>query len=180
MSQSLPLSDFKWLKNEFLNELNENYKKLMEFGDNDEKGFIFEVDILIPASIHDKLNDYSIPESLKVTPQMLSPYCVETSKDLHINKDTVNKLVPNLMNKTNYVAHYRNIKNLIDLGCIITKVHRGIEFKQSKWLKTYIDFNTNERAKSTNNFEKDFFKLMNNSVFGKTMQNVRNQIDACM
>ena len=87
------------------------------------------------------------------------------------------KLVPNLDDKKNYVVHIKNLQYYLSKGLVITKLHRAIEFKQSFWLKNYIDFNTVQRTKSTNDFEKDLYKLMNNAVFGKTMENMRDRVD---
>jgi len=89
----------------------------------------------------------------------------------------VSKLIPNLTNKTKYVVHYENLKQYESLGLKITKVNRGISFEEEAWMKKYIDLNTNLRTAATNDFEKDFFKLMNNSVFGKTMENIEKRVD---
>ena len=87
------------------------------------------------------------------------------------------KLVCNLNYKKNYIVHINVLKPALDQGLNLKKVHRIIEFEQEAWLKEYIDVNTKLRKKTTNDFEKDFFKLMNNAVFGKTMENVRKHRD---
>ena len=119
---------------------------------------ILEVDLTYPEKLHDLHNDYP-----------LAPERVTVNK--------VEKLIPNLNDKKNYVIHHETLKLYLSLGLKLTKIHRGITFEESAWLKPYIDLNTNLRAKATNDFEKDFFKLMNNSVFGKTMENIRNRVD---
>ena len=119
---------------------------------------ILEVNLMYPKHLHKLHNDYPLaPERIMV--------------------NGVDKLIPNLRHKRKYIIHHETLKQYLSLGLKVFKIHRGITFKESAWLKPYIDLNTELRTKATNDFEKDFFKLMNNSVFGKTMENVRNRVD---
>ena len=119
---------------------------------------ILEVDLEYPKSLHDLHNDYPLaPEQIMV------------------NK--ISKLIPNLGDKKKYILHYENLKQCLRLGLKLTNIHRRIKFKESPWLEKYISLNTKLRTEAKNEFEKDFFKLMNNSVFGKTMENIRNRVD---
>ena len=95
----------------------------------------------------------------------------------HLEINGVRKLVPNFYRKGKYVVHHEVLKDYLKHGLRISKIHRGISFEESPWMKPYIDFNTKLRMQSKNNFESDFFKLMNNSVFGKTIENIRNRVD---
>ena len=114
---------------------------------------------------------------MNVKKEMLSPYCEQIREKYNITIGQVKKLIPTLADKQNYVLHYRNLQLYMDLGLKVTKVHRVLEFNQAPWLKQYIEFNTQKRTHAKNSFEKDFFKLMNNSVFGKTMENIRKRVD---
>ena len=170
MSQHLPTGGFKWLMEEEVN--------LFKYNDESEKGLILEVDLEYPEELHDLHNDYPLAsEKIKVTEGMLSPYCREIAEKFGVKIGLVEKLMPTLFNKERYVLHYRNLQLYMSLGLKLTKIHRALEFNQSSWLKPYINFNTQKRAKAKNSFEKDFFKLMNNSVFGKTMENLRKRQD---
>ena len=98
-------------------------------------------------------------------------------KDLPFLPERKNKLLTTMYDKENYVVHISALKQALNHGLILKKVHRVIKFKQTAWMKPYIDKNTKLRTEAKNNFEKDFFKLMNNAIFGKTIENVRNNSD---
>ena len=154
MSKKLPIKGFKWLDD--IERIDEELIK--EYNEISDKGYVIEADVDCPQELHDLHSDMSfLPERMV------------------INK--TKKLVCNLHNKKNYVVHINMLKQALSHGLKLKKVHRVIEFEQEAWLKKYIDFNTDLRAKATNDFEKDFFKLMNNAVFGKTMENVRKHRD---
>ena len=173
MSQYLPTGGFKWLTEKQINKIN-----LAQYNEDSNKGLILEVDLEYPKELHNLHNDYPLgPEKVKVTDDMLSGYCKNIQKKFNISTGLVHKLIPTLSNKEKYVLHYRNLQLYLDLGLKVKKVHRVLEFNQSPWLKQYINFNTQKRTQAKNSFEKDFFKLMNNSVFGKTMENIRKRVD---
>ena len=136
----------------FTKEFIKNYEE------DSNKGYILEVDVKYPKTLHNLHSD------LPFSPERM-----------RINKCT--KLVCNLYDKKNYVVHIRSLKQALNYGLILKKVHGVIQFNQEAWLKPYIDINTELRKKAKNDFEKDFFKLMNNAVFGKTMENVRKHRD---
>ncbi|XP_031633841.1 uncharacterized protein LOC116347406, partial [Contarinia nasturtii] len=154
MSQSLPIGDYQWVENNN-NKIIDDYDAndedaksekwlysqpdaIMNLPDDGQHGYIFEVDLHYPESLHDMHNDF--------------PLCAEKRR---LPDDAMLKLA---------LRH----------GMILKKVHRILKFRQSAWLKEYIDLNTEMRTKAKNDFEKNFFKLMNNSIFGKTMESVRN------
>ena len=155
MSQKLPVHSFKWMPNkEIENIFNNQIVQVWE-----RTPCILEVDLIYPEELHDLHNDYP-----------LCPERVECDNG-------VKKLIPNLRDKNNYVVHYKTLMQYLSLGMKLKKIHRGIKFIEADFLKPYIDKNTNLRTQAKNNFEKDFFKLMNNSVFGKTMENIRNRVN---
>jgi hypothetical protein len=173
MIQYLPKNNFRWEKVDKFDQTS-----IMMLDDHDDKGYIFEVDIEYPQELHDLHNDYPLaPESMQIDTNMLSDHAKKLLDIIESKHDDKNKkLTPTLLNKSKYVVHYRNLKFYLEQGMILKKIHRVVSFTQSPWMKTYIDFNTNERAKAKYDYEKDFFKLMNNATFGKTMENVRKRI----
>ena len=153
MCEFLPFSDFMWEDN-FQNNFDVN-----SIADDSPVGCILEVDIEYPEKLHELHKDFPLCPEHFVPPL---PGC------------KIPKLITNLLSKTHYVVHYRNLKQYLSLGMKVTKIHRILQFNQKPWLKEYIDLNTEMRKKSTNEFQKNFYKLMNNAVFGKTLENVRN------
>ena len=151
MSQPLPTGGFHWV--EFRKD--RSPKTIVEeLVVKKDYGYLLEVDVAYPKELHDYHNDL--------------PFMCAKMK---INR--VERLVPNLYYKCKYVIHIKALKQAIDHGLVLERIHRCIEFKQSAWMKEYIDFNTRLRTAAKNDFEKDFYKPMNNSVFGKTMENIR-------
>ena len=150
MYQPLPTGEFRWI--EFRKD--RSPKTIVEeLVVKKDYGYLLEVDVRYPKELHDYHNDL--------------PFMCAKMK---ING--VDKLVPNLYHKRKYVIHVKDLKQAIDHGLVLERIHRCIEFKQSAWMREYIDFNTRLRTAAKNDFEKDFYKLMNNSVFGKAMENI--------
>ena len=157
MSQQLPTHGFKWMRNLTKESLMEILEKANHSMFNrGRKGYIFEVDLEYPSNLWEDHNDYPLaPEKMIV--------------------NGVEKLICHFKARKNYVVHYRNLRQYLEMGMRITAVHRGISFYQSSWMEPYIRKNTELRKTAANSFEKDFFKLMNNSVFGKTIENIRKR-----
>ena len=146
MSQPHQTGGFKWV--------DVNLNEISELATRTDKGYLLEVDVSCPKELHNPHNDL--------------PFMCER---MEING--VEKLVPNLRDKKNYVIHIQALNQALQHGLRLDGIHREIEFDQSPWLKTYTDFKTQLKTAATNDFEKDFFKLMNNLVFGKMMEKIR-------
>ena len=150
MSEPLPVDGFDRIKD--LSKIDEYFIK--NYNENSDKGYILEVNVEYPKNLHDLHSDLQfLPERMKI--------------------DKCKKLVCNLYDKKSYIVHIRSLKQALNHGLTFKKVHRVIQFHQEAWLKLYIDMNTELGKRAKNYFEKDFFKLINNSVFGKTVENVR-------
>ena len=148
--------------------------------EDQDVGYYIECDLEYPQEIHDDHNDYPLaPERIVLREEMISEHQRQIVKCYNIPRSamTQTKLVPNLMNKERYTLHYLNLRFYLEHGMRLRKVHRVITFHQSRWLARYIDLNQQLRAAANNDFEKDFFKLMNNSVYGKTCENMKKRSD---
>ena len=155
MSQKLPINGFKWVKQKKLSKFNEDFIK--KYDEDSNTGYFFKVDVEYPKTLFNSHKNLPfLPKRKKV--------------------EKVQKLTCSIEDKEKYIINIRALKQALNHGSK-KKVHRVITFYQKAWLKLYIDMNTKLRTNAKNEFEKNFFKLMNNSVFGKTMENVRNQRD---
>ena len=157
MTQQLPTHGFKWMKDITVEKVMEILEKANHSMSNlGRKGYIFEVDLEYPSKLWESHNDYPLaPEKMIV--------------------NGVEKLISHFKPRKNYVVHYRILRQYLEMGMKITAVHRGISFYQSSWMEPYIRKNTELRQKAATNSEKNFFKSMNNSVFGKTIENIRKR-----
>ena len=151
MSQPLPTGEFRWVE---FREDRSPKTIVEELVVKKDYGYLLEVDIRYSKKLHDYHNDL--------------PFMCAKMK---ING--VEKLVPNLYYKRKYVIHMEALVQALEHGLVLERIHRAIEFKQSAWIREYIDFNTRLRTAAKNDFDKDFYKLMNNSIFEKAMENIR-------
>ena len=172
VSGYLPYGGFKWLKNADNFDVNSVSEK-------SPIDYILQVDLEYTDELHVLHNNYPLAlEKLAIFFDLLLDCCKQIADEYGIKVGDVMKSIPNLENKTNYVLHYRNLQLYLSLGMKLTKTHRVLKFKPSESMKICINFNTERRTNAANSFEKDFFKLMINSVYGKTMEKVRKRINA--
>ena len=154
MTEKLPVRGFRWMDD--VSKMDEDFVR--GYDKNDNKGYILEVDVDYPNELQNLHSDLPfLPERMVI--------------------NNTKKLVCNSHDKKNYVVHINVLKQALVHGLKLRKVHRVIGFDQEAWLKVYIDVNTELRKNASNDLEKDFFKLMNNAVFDKTMENVRKHRD---
>ena len=167
MCQYLPYDEIK-----FDNTI--KLEDILNTPDDSDIGYFIELDLKYPDNIKQKTKNFPFaPINKKIIPDNFNDYMKEIKPDNHIQ---TKKLICDWSDKKNYLIHYRMLKFYIRHGMIIGKVHNVISFKQSRWLEKYISFNTQKRNKAKNDFEKDFYKLLNNAFYGKTMENVRNRL----
>ena len=173
MSELLPCADYRWEPQDVVDDL---LLKLIQ-GDlpyhESCRGYIFEVDGYFPEDTHDSLRDFPpLPDKMVITSDMISPHAAELNDLCGVTHDGKSKkLVCTLLDRSEYTVHYRNLLQAVKLGFRVTKVTRVLSFVQKAWLKPYIDYNTQKRSQALTDFEKDFYKLVVNSFYGKTIQN---------
>ncbi|XP_060554029.1 uncharacterized protein LOC132715073 [Ruditapes philippinarum] len=177
MVQPLPISDFNFMEKEEIGNFD-----VMSIPETGDFGYILEVSLHYPHRLHDLHNCLPLaPEQKVISNEQLSPYAQQLLRKVYGLNDAdplptrgqEGKLLATLEDKNKYILHYRNLQLYLLLGMELKAVHRILKFRQEAWMKPYIDFNTEMRKKATSNFQKNFYKLMNVSVFGKTMENVR-------
>ena len=171
MSGYLNYRGFKWLKNVDNFDVN-------SISEKSPIGYILQDDL----EYSDELHVFTmIIHQFQKNLQFLTTCCQiivkKIADEYEIKVGDVMKLIPNLGNKTNYVLHYKNLQLHLSLGMKLTKIHKVIKFKQSDWMKKYIDFNTEKRTNAVNSFEKKIYKLMINFLYGKTMENLQKRIN---
>lgn len=177
MCQYLPIGGYKWD-----NVNNWSINKIKKIPDNSPKGYIFEVDLHYPENLHNYFRDYP-PAPINKVPTGMSKYSLKQKQNLEERYNQKidcksNKLMLTLEDKKSYFVHYRNLKLYLKLGVQITKLHNVLEFDQSDWMRQYVEKNTELRKKATSEYEKGFYKLMTNSLYGKTIENVRGRSNA--
>src|SRR6266853_5245335 len=185
MSQPLPYGGFEWLDDQTIYNYNSNIqqatKDILALPDDSTKGYFYQVDLTYTDYIKERTKNLPLaPIKRKIETDELSNYqqfLIRDNKTNMMKRTPIEKLISNQNNKEGYVLHYRNLKFYLKEGMEITKIHKMLQFNQSPWLKSYIDFNTIQRNKGKTTFEKNFFKLMNNSFYGKTVENIRNRIE---
>ena len=171
MSKYRPYGEFRWVKN--VDGLD-----VMSVSEKSDTGSFLEVNLEYPDELQELHNDYPLAlEKLAVFNDMLSAYCKKIADKYDIKVGDVKKLIPNLGNKTKYVVHYINLQLYLSLGMKLTKIHRVLQFKRSDWMKGYIDFNKEKIKNAANDFEKDFFKLMINCAYGKTVEDLSKRMN---
>ncbi|XP_018314237.1 uncharacterized protein [Mycetomoellerius zeteki] len=153
MSQPLPYAEFQWVKDVA------NFD-VSTIAPDSPTSYILEVDLEYPQHLHDAHADL--------------PFCPTRDKPPGKRE---NKLLATLYDKQRYIIHYRNLQQCTRHGLRVTKIHRVLQFAQFPWVREYIQLNTNFRTRAKNDFKKNLYELMNNAVFGKTMENVRNHVD---
>ena len=175
LSKRLPKSNFSWLTEQEIESLTRN---LSTVDLDSDVGYLLEVDLAYPDEIHSKTACFPFaPEKLKIHPSLLSPFMNDLSQSLYNSSPkTYSKLLLTQFDKPKYVVHAKLLQFYLKMGMRVDKIHRGLKFIQDFVFNQYISYNSTKRQQAVNNFEKDFYKLKNNALYGKTVENVRRRM----
>ena len=177
MTQNLPKSGFRFLSDREIQKLD-----ILNVPDDGPKGYLLSVDLKYPEHLHDLHNDFPlVPEKKHIPNAMLSDYAKQLWLEHHPTKSgnitgrgKQEEIITDLSDKSKYILHFRNLKQYVDLGKELNAIYQVLEFDQDAWLKPYIDFNTKKRQEAKSEFENNFYKILNVSIFGKTIESSRN------
>ena len=183
MSQFLPIGKYRW--EERRAQLKDNpelhkqwLNRILKTKANANREYFVNIKAHFSLNTHDKLDLPPAVENIKVKRDWLSFYNKKQVKELDNNRFTsTEKLITHLGERDEYVIHYLELQYYIKLGMVVDEIYEILLFEQTNWLEPYIRFNTEMHQKAANDFEKNFYKLMNNAIYGKTMENVRNYQD---
>jgi hypothetical protein len=180
MTMPLPLGEYQWLDNDWMVYMHknlvidQNYESLVD----EHYGFALEVDLHYPNHLHDDHSDFPLAPEIIVPPaDWLSPASKKLANDMNLPKPTCSKLIPHLNDRTHYRVHWMALRTYMKYGMVVTKVHKGVRYKQETWLEPYIQKNTMERQKAQDDVTSKFHKDMNNIIYGKMVEGVRNRIN---
>ena len=169
----LPYGGFKGLNKDETGNFD-----IFSIGEDNNIGYILEVDLEYCKELHDFRNDYPLcPKHISINYDMLINYCRGIVDKYNIKVGNVKKSIPNLYDKIKHPIHYRNLQYCLKLGMILIKIHRILSFKQKNWLKIFTDFNTKTRQESNYEFNKNLYKIFNNCIYGKSIENLRKKIN---
>lgn len=176
LSLPLPINGFRWCDINILEDID-----WINIDENSDKGYIIECDLNYPKELHELHDNFPLaPEKLTIQNEFLSDYqhdIINFLKNNQHKRVPTEKLLTTLYDKKNYVIHSSVLKFYLENGLKLIRIHKGIEFSQKAWLRPYIELNTTLRQQSKNDFEKNFYKLMSNAVFGKSIEQKRSHRD---
>ena len=167
MSEPLPYDEIKF-------DNNVKIEDILKTPDDSDIGYFIEADLKYPDNIKEKTKNFSFcPENKIIDKEKYTDYMKKIQPESYTKSK---RLICDWTDKKNYLVHYRMLTFYVRHGIVVDKAHEIISSRQSRWLEKYISFNTQKRNQAVNDFEKDFYKLLNNAFYGKTMENVRNRL----
>ena len=185
LCRPLPHSEFSWVADDELKRFADNPQDIVNIDDEADYGYLFEVDLEYPKELHMETSDFPLaPASDYIVSDMFSPFmksyyhdlCTARSSGSRLHYEPIRKLLMTQYDKEQYVCHYSILKFYLGMGMKVVRVRSAIRFRQKRFVEPYIRYNSDKRALARNAFSKAFYKMKNNSFFGKTMEDVRHRI----